>query len=699
MPGRTPKYQQFFAELKRRHVFRVMAVYGIVGFVILQIADLAIPALLLPEWTYRLVAFLLFVGFPVAVVIAWAFEITPDGIRKTEAADPAQIEAIVAQPASRRWPAGLLALAGAALLFGGWWLGQRGGEAGLSLAPAGVEAADFQTIAVLPFEDLGGNEEDDPLLLGFHVAVIDRLTKLGDLRVTQPASVDGYANSTKETRQIAAELADVDHLVRGSVGRSGSRARITVLLVDLATNETQSIEDWTGEVTVENLFQVQSRIALAVARELEARLSPQDIERLETGLSTTHPEAINAYHRARRALFLPREVGIDEVVAHLERAVELAPEFVEAWSSMARVMSDRSRGLRELSGRALQAVERTETLAPGSLEAIKARGWYTYYVESDFERALKLMREAERMAPSDADVLQGIAWLQHRLGQFADGNRTMKRAAELDPQNPGTLWDLAEVLGRVTKWDAADEVLERALAIDPSNTRVQYSKVWLIVTRDRDPERARRLVAEMGWDDPEFWSLTSRLAMLERDYDAAARILADVPYDETSIGARIDRLWVLVRSVLVEQLRDGDPGPFLDSLRALLGPDSAVVGFNRIPQAKARLLIGEEEAGMALLAEIVTEARSSDDHVRRTNHGWWVARTHAQFGRTEEALTLLDEAVAKPSDWWWSAADLLLDPRFDALRGDPRFDALVARQEAYEAEQAREAEAEGSWLP
>ncbi|MGD8497033.1 MAG: hypothetical protein PVF05_12735, partial [Gemmatimonadales bacterium] len=119
-------YQQFFAEMKRRKVFRVMAVYGIVGFIVLQIVDLAVPALLLPDWTYRFIALILLVGFPVAIVLAWAFEQTSEGLKRTERADPGEIEAIVAEPASRRWSAGLLALAGVALLVGGWWLGRRG---------------------------------------------------------------------------------------------------------------------------------------------------------------------------------------------------------------------------------------------------------------------------------------------------------------------------------------------------------------------------------------------------------------------------------------------------------------------------------------------------------------------------------------------------------------------------------------------
>jgi len=697
-------YQQFFAELKRRRVFRVMAVYGIVGFVLLQIVDLAVPALLLPEWTYRFVSLILLLGFPIAVVLAWAFESTPDGMKRTEEAAPEEIAEILAQPASRRWPAGLLALAGVALLFGGWWMGQRTGPgADLNLAVSDAMAADFRRIAVLPFEDLGGNEENDPFLSGMHVDIHGKLMGLSDLRVTALGSVRDYGASEKSTAEIANELS-VDYLLRGSVRRVGDQVRVNVQLTDVAIGEDIWFNEFDRAVTAENLFAIQSEIARQVADQLEAALSPADIRRLEAGLSTNNLTAINAYHRGRTATFAPRADGTyDDIVGPIELAVELAPEFVEAWSFLAWQRSFASRTLEGLVAPALEAVERSEALAPGSFEAIKARAWYTYYVEDDFRRALELMHEAERMAPSDTDVLRGIAYLQHRVGEFAEGTRTMKQVVDLDPQNSGALNELTRMLGRLGRWEAADEVVERALAMDPSNADAQLSKIEIIVRGDRDPGRARSLAAEMGLDATNSgvlltWFL-AWFATLERDYDGAALILADFPYDETSSTARIEKLWHLTQSVWVEQMRGGDPRPLRDSLTAFLDPDSTVAKSLWYVQAEALLLTGREEDGWALLADFVEEARSSQDQLGPIADFWEAAGIYAAFGRPEEALVLLDEAVARPSGNWWSVADLALDPSFDSLREDPRFDALIARQQAYEAQAALDAEAEGPWLP
>ncbi|MEN8145803.1 MAG: hypothetical protein ABFS14_12740, partial [Gemmatimonadota bacterium] len=216
MSNQAPNHKTFFAELKRRNVFRVMAVYGIVGFILLQVLDLAVPALLLPEWTYRFAALILLIGFPIAVVIAWAFESTPEGVKRTADAAPEEISAILAQPVSHRWPAGLLALAGVLLLFGsGWWMGQRGeGGRDLSLAIPEANASEFRTLAVLPFENVGGDEENRVLASGLHMDLQDQLGRLADLRVTSPMSVREYESSEKGIQEIADELG-VDHILQG----------------------------------------------------------------------------------------------------------------------------------------------------------------------------------------------------------------------------------------------------------------------------------------------------------------------------------------------------------------------------------------------------------------------------------------------------------------------------------------------------
>jgi hypothetical protein len=182
----TPGYQRFFAELKRRRVFRVMAVYGLVGFVLLQIVDLAVPALLLPEWTYRFVALILLLGFPIAIVLAWAFETTPEGVQRATEAAPGELGAIIAQPASRHWLAGIPALVGVVALVGGaWWVGRQSASVADADPTTGPVVA---SIAVLPFVNMSDDASNEYFSDGISEELLNLLAKIPDLHVAARTS-------------------------------------------------------------------------------------------------------------------------------------------------------------------------------------------------------------------------------------------------------------------------------------------------------------------------------------------------------------------------------------------------------------------------------------------------------------------------------------------------------------------------------
>ena len=185
-----------------------MAIYGAVAFGVLQVADPLAGALALPDSFVRLVVALLLLGFPIALVLAWAFELSPEGVRKTESADPGEIEAIVAQPASKRWPAGLLALAGiVALVVGSVWVGRQTAPVrDLNFAVPEAHASDLSTLAILPFENVGNDEDNEVLASGLHMDLQDQLGRLSALRVTSPMSVREYEATDKGDQEIAAEL-------------------------------------------------------------------------------------------------------------------------------------------------------------------------------------------------------------------------------------------------------------------------------------------------------------------------------------------------------------------------------------------------------------------------------------------------------------------------------------------------------------
>ena len=699
MTNAPPSLPRLFAELKRRKVFRVIAVYGATAFVLLQVADLLAQGMGLSDQVLRITTFLVLIGFPIAIVLAWAFESTPEGMKRTADASTEEIEAILAEPASRRWPAGLLALAGVALLVGGWWMGRSTGP-DLNLAVPEAQAADFTRIAVLPFEDLGGGEENDPLVAGMAGQVREKLGTLASLRVTSASSVRSYAGTDKTIRQIAAELGNVDHVLRGSVGRSGNNAHIQVALVDVSTNEDIWVQSWDREITAENLFAVQGEIAREVAERLQAELTPASVERLEAGQSTDNLDAINEYYRALNALDLGQvdETWLD-ALAYAERAVELAPEYAEAWALIAGLRSNAERIGVEVDGTALEALERTEALAPGSPPALRARAAFVINSEQDLTRALELMERARRQVPSDASLLGSIANLQYRLGDFEEGLRTLKQAVELDPRNPDRLNSLAISLASVARFAAADAVVERTLAMAPNDQVAKLLKALISGAMSGDPRRSLRVAAELGLD-PDVPIVAMNLAyqaLDARDYDAAAGYLSKYDYPLPAIAA--DRLSRLEE---VETLRDGgDPAPYRDSLIALADSVPAIAETAAYLVAYARFLAGDDERGLARLREYVETARSSQDVTELTGANYEAARVYARFGYEDEALSALEGFVARPygPGSYVSHSELANDPVWDSLRDDPRFQDILARQAAWEKKQAQLAEEQGHWLP
>jgi len=211
-------FTHFLAELKRRKVFRVTAVYGAASFGVLQAADILFPRIGLPDWTVTLVAALALAGFPLALILSWAFERTPEGVQKTDPADTAELEAIASEPAGKRWPLGLAALAGIALLgFSAWWVLGR---------PDTVEARTYDSIAVLPFVNMTGDEENEYLGDGLAEELLHALTSIEGLDVESRTSSFAFKGSNLGATEIGDSL-DVATVLEGSVRGSADRRRIT----------------------------------------------------------------------------------------------------------------------------------------------------------------------------------------------------------------------------------------------------------------------------------------------------------------------------------------------------------------------------------------------------------------------------------------------------------------------------------------
>jgi TolB-like protein len=701
-------YQRFFAELKRRRVFRVMAVYGVVGFVLLQVVDLAVPALLLPDWTYRLVALILLIGFPVAVILAWAFDATPEGVKKTEAAEPGEIERIVRAPRRARWPAGVAALVGAAaLLWGAWYVGRRSGEAegagagrtpatasqpGGGDAPGAARPAtgeERRTLAVLPFDNISGDPATEPFTEGVHDDLLTQLSKIRALRVTSRTSVKEYRDTDKPISEIARDLG-VGTILEGGVQRSGSQVRINVQLIDASTDEHLWAETYDAELTAENVFQIQSRIARSVAGALEAELSPAEQATLAE-IGTRDLEALAAYHAGREAWYTRATERRDSAsLASFERAVELDPGFADAWAGKAKILSwiaNARSGVDPALAR--EAVERADSLAPGSAETALARGYYDYYVERDFDAALAQFRVADRLRPSDAGVAQAIAFILRRQGDWGGAVRQLGRAVELDPRNGSVYVGLGETLTWMRRYRMVDAVADRGLVVDPGDPALVTMKLDNLVNLERGTAGARRYADGVPPEVREQEIVAralARLAAREGNLDESIRLTRSVT--PPGPDGRMLQAYLIGAAEKARGNADASRRAGEEVERIAEGSMSERGGIRAALRSLGLALQADTTGTVAAAREAADRAAALQDALLAPNVRYFASQGLAMVGafdRMAEELTDLASAPAPGP----SAANLLLDLIYADFREAPQFPAVLAAIEAAEAEAAR----------
>ena len=510
-----------------------MAVYGAVGFILMQIVELLVPALLLPEWTYRFIALLLLLGFPIAVILAWAFELTPEGVKRTEDAAPGELTQIIEAPAATRWPAGLLALAGVmALLAGAWYMGRQsasdsggerrdpgvssgqegaasGSDRGASLAYVDAAEGTRPRIAVLPFVDMSQAGDQEYFSDGITEEILNVLSKIEDLQVTARTSAFAYKGTNQDLREVGREL-DVDYLLEGSVRKSGEQIRITVQLIDTETNS--HLWSDTYDRRLENVFEIQSEIAEAVAEELRL---PLGLEEGETLVTPTGDLAAYDLYLAGRAQMRSRGLeGITQATELFEAAVARDSNWAPAWAGLAE-------------SRALYPF-----YADGSNASRDSAVW-----RRSLEGAEEAAQHALDLDSSNASARVALANVYRDRWEWDTAEREYLRAIELDVDNVEAHQQYAEMLfysGR-----PADALIEaaRALSLDRSPIRLNVMG-WSLWLNGRK-EEATAIYEEAIQKDPESRvhfvpNSLAQIDLLEGRYREALDKYGAVLWDSTA---------------------------------------------------------------------------------------------------------------------------------------------------------------------
>src|SRR5256886_6355550 len=440
----------FFEELKRRNVYRVAAAYIIAAGFIIQIASAVFPAWELPNWAFRFVVVLLLIGFPISLILAWAYDLTPEGIRATPAPRTHRRQNLIM----------LIAIGVVVSAVVGFFLFPRA-------SARNVE----KSIAVLPFQSLSDEKENAYFADGMQDDILTNLSKIGDLKVISRMSVMSYrGDGVRNAREIGKALG-VASLLEGSVRRIGNRVRVSVQLINANNDEHIWAEDYDRDLT--DVFAIQTDLAQKIASSLQAKLSPNEKARLDRRPTQNHAAYLlylQAHAYAIRMSVIHGEQS--KAVPLFEQAIKLDPNFALAYADLSIAQSwlyHSSDPLPAWREKARLNADEALRLQPDLPEGRLALGFSYYYGDRDYERALAEFETARRGLPNEAQAYLAIGSIQRRQGKWDESNANLEKAAALDPKNISILVNLGFSYIALRNFAAADKIIDRAIAMQPNS--------------------------------------------------------------------------------------------------------------------------------------------------------------------------------------------------------------------------------------
>jgi TolB-like protein/tetratricopeptide (TPR) repeat protein len=701
----------FIQELKRRNVIRVAAIYVVVSWLLMQIGDVMFPALLLPYWTTTMLVTFLLLGFPVAMIFAWAYEITPDGVLRTE--DVPEDQSITANTGQKinRMIIAVLGVVVVVLLVRGFL--DEPGE-----APTPIALASGQSIAVLPFKNQSAGAENAEFFAGgLHDELLTLLSKLGELKVISRTSVERL-DPTLSIPEIGA-LLGVTTVLEGQVQRAGDRLRINVQLIDTSAEGHLWANTYDRELTAENIFDVQSDIARTISGALHTELSDSDEELLQD-VPTASTKALERYLLGKQLWDRSSWSSLRSASDYFEEAVEIDPEFAQAWASLAGVklqlLQTGAIDLQNYLDAAETAVGRALELNSTLSEAHAELGNLRWKM-GDLAAAESAYDEALRLNSSLPWSLLAYGTYLRTTNRPAEAIPVLEKALVNDPLSSLIIFDLGKsemYLGRVENTLA---YARQNLEIDPSSvngysgnmqgylTQGQYDKAmtWMIKLMTVDPvdfenwaymaiwsellglpDVARKYMErayELGPEEPVVLKCDLQIRSMRGDY-AAASLIA-----RRAIEARLDNRWYSNR-VFLRQIRDDASTNDELAESSSLYRDRHPELFRATPEitvdnvyAAADLAALLQNLGQAERARAIIDTSLDwyDSTRPQGVYGWDTGIVKADLlilkGDNDAALKILQEAV----DYGWNYSWIwyIGNPNFDPVRDLPEFQAIV----------------------
>ncbi len=570
--------QSLLAELKRRSVIRVGGAYLIAAWVLAQVADLGLESFGAPAWAMKTILLGLLIGFPLALIFAWVFELTPEGIKRDSEVDSSATDTSLVRRQLDRFIIVVLFVAVAYFALDRWVLNSRPESVAVADATVNLD----KSIAVLPFENRSSRSEDSHFVDGIQDDILTQLSKLSGLdKVISRTSVERYRDTTETMPEIGKTLG-VAAILEGGVQRSGTTVRITVQLIEAASDKHLWSETFDRELTAENLFAVQSQISSEIARLLNVVMTGEDrsqINRLPTG----NLDAYNQFVLGREALRERTGKSIRAGLAHFRKAVELDSEYAQAHVGVAeslellpeyggvphasiivefRAEIDRALQLDPTLGEAyavsasskMQSAGYTEAAEDAEAEFLRAiqlspnyprsYHWYSLLLlnQGRQDEALVMIQKARALDPEDPTIVTVAGGILYSQGDLDQAQTMFLQGVAKNPEYPGHYGGLGMVLASRGDLGVSATLFQRAHELNPENSNYKQNFCFALYRLD-DVDLQKGCPAE---DDDSNPGRQLTLLMTQGKFHDAAEFATNLESASSDVNLRFNQVYALL---------------------------------------------------------------------------------------------------------------------------------------------------------
>ena len=670
------KSGNFFAELKRRNVYKVAVAYIVAGWALAQGIAQVFPVFNVPNWVVRLIVVLTIIGFPFALIFAWAFEITPEGLKRTEEADAMPASA---RPTSRTWI--YIVVIGVVISAGLFFLGYTAGNRSTS-------PQKDKSIAVLPFQSLSEDKNDAYFADGVQDQILTNLAKVSDLKVISHTSVRQYeTGAERNLREIGRQLG-VAYIVEGSVQRARNRLRINATLIDARTDAHIWAE--TYDRTAADLFAIQSDLAQSIVTQLKAKLSPKQKAEIEER-PTQDLVAFELYLQAKAIIdsyvnATDVRAALLQALRSLDEAIQRDPNFVSAYCYAARANDllyffdlDPTPDRISLADAAVKAALR---LRPDSAEAHFALADYLFRCQRDYDRAQEELAIARPGLPNNTPFLILSGYINRRRNHFPEAERDFSTAFALDPRNPNAYNLLADTYMLQRRFPEAVRVYDNVLAAGEQIPIVRFRRAAATFYGTCNSGPLREMLAKTPEMDVAGGQTPARalLAMIDRNYAEAERVLGASPrqdFQDIDFSFYYPKAWF---EAMIARAKGDDARATaaFRECRAILEQRLIV----KPEHARTIAVLAQVDAGLGQKELAIREAQHAIDLMPISKDIYdgalvleGLAQVYTWSGERDRAIELVQKLVSMPS--YINYGRLKLHPLWSPLRGDPGFEKIV----------------------